>query len=58
MQQVLDGKLKNAYMYLEANDPTAAVLVTNRVMMTGTKPQLPVISTDRISLKVIYTRLH
>jgi hypothetical protein len=58
MQQVLDGKLKNTYMYLEANDPTAAVLVTNRVMMTGTKPQLPAISTDRISLKVIYTRLH
>jgi hypothetical protein len=58
IQQVLDGKIKNEYMYLQANDPTAAVLVTNRVMLTGTKPQLPVISTDRINLKVIYTKLH
>ena len=30
-------------MYLQANDPTVATLITNRVMLTGTKPQLPVI---------------
>jgi hypothetical protein len=58
IQQVLDGTLKNTYLYLQANDPTASVLVTNRVMLTGTKPQLPVIKTDKISLKIIYTRLH
>ncbi|MGA3014735.1 MAG: DUF4270 domain-containing protein [Bacteroidales bacterium] len=58
MQQVLDGKIKNEAMYIMANDPTAATLITNRVMFTGTKPQLPVISSDRINLQVIYTKLH
>lgn len=58
MQQVLDGKIKNDAMYIMANDPTAATLVTNRVMLTGSKPQLPVLSSDRITLKVIYTKLH
>jgi hypothetical protein len=58
MQQVLDGKIKNYDMYLMANDPTANVLVPNRVMLTGTKPQLPAFSTDRIKLQVIYTKLH
>ncbi len=58
IQQVLDGKLKNTYLYLQANDPTASVLVTNRIMLTGTKPQLPAIKTDKISLKIIYTKLH
>jgi hypothetical protein len=58
MQQVLDGKIKNEALYIQANDPTAATLVTNRLMMTGTKPQLPVLSSDRINLQVIYTKLH
>jgi hypothetical protein len=58
MQQVLDGKVKNYDMYLMANDPTADVLVPNRVMLTGTKPQLPAFSADRIKLQVIYTKLH
>lgn len=58
MQQVLDGKIKNRDMYLMANDPSTNVLVTNRVTLIGTKPQLPVISSDRINLQVIYTKLH
>ena len=58
MQQVLDGKVKNNDMYLMANDPTADVLVTNRVMLTGTNPQLPQISADRVKLQVIYTKIH
>jgi Domain of unknown function (DUF4270) len=58
MQQVLDGKIKNYDMYLMANDPTANVLVPNRVMLTGTKPQLPAFSANRIKLQVIYTKLH
>lgn len=58
MQQVLDGKVKNYDMYLMANDPTANVMVPNRVILTGTKPQLPAFSADRIKLQVIYTKLH
>lgn len=58
MQQFLDGKIKNYDMYLMANDPTANVMVPNRVILTGTKPQLPAFSADRISLQVIYTKLH
>jgi hypothetical protein len=58
IQQVLDGKIKNTDMFLQANDPTAAVLVTNRVALTGTKPHLPVLSSDKVNLQIIYTRLH
>jgi hypothetical protein len=58
MQQVLDGKIKNYDMFLMANNPTANVLVANRVKLTGTKPQLPSFSADRIKLQVIYTKLH
>jgi hypothetical protein len=58
MQQVIDGKTKNYDMYLMANDPSTNVLVPNRVMLTGTNPQLPVFSPDRIKLQVIYTKVH
>ena len=58
MQQVVDGKIKNYDMYLMANNPSANILVTNRVMLTGTNPQLPGISADRVKLQVIYTKLH
>ncbi len=58
MQRIIDGKIKNYDMYLMANDPTSNVLVPNRVILTGTKPQLPAFSEDRIKLQVIYTRLH
>ena len=58
MQQVVDGKIKNYDMFLMANDPSANVLVPNRVMLTGTNPQLPSLSADRIKLQVIYTKLH
>jgi hypothetical protein len=58
MQAIVDGKIKNYDMYLMANDPTTNVLVTNRVSFTGTKPDLPSMSGDRIRLQVIYTKLH
>ncbi len=58
MQQILDGKIKNYDMYLMANDPTSNVLVSNRVVLTGTNPQIPAFSDDRIKLQVIYTKLH
>jgi hypothetical protein len=58
MQQVVDGTIKNYDMYLMANDPSTNVLVPNRLEITGTKPQLPGISADRIKLQVIYTKLH
>jgi hypothetical protein len=58
MQQVIDGKIKLSDMYLMANDPSTNVLVPNRVMLTGTSPQNPLTSGSRISLRVIYTKLH
>lgn len=58
MQQVIDGKRKLSDMYLMANDPSTNVLVPNRVMLTGTSPQNPLNSGNRISLQVIYTKLH
>jgi hypothetical protein len=58
MQQILDGKIKNYDMFLMANDPTANILVPNRVKLTGTNPQNPAFSAERIKLQVIYTKLH
>ena len=58
MQLIIDGKLKNYDLFLMANDPTASVLVPNRVILTGTNPQLPAFSADRVKLEVIYTKLH
>jgi hypothetical protein len=58
MQQVVDGKIKNYDMLLMANNPSTNVLVTNRVMLTGTNPQLPGFSADKVKLQVIYTKLH
>jgi hypothetical protein len=58
LQKILDGTIKNYDMYLMANDPSTNVLVTNRVMLTGSKPQNPAFSPDRIRLQVIYTKLH
>jgi hypothetical protein len=58
VQQILDGKTTNYDMYLQANDPTANVLVTDRISLTGTRPQLPSFSGDRVKLKLIYTKLH
>lgn len=58
LQQILDGTVKNYDFYLLANDPTVNVLVPNRVILAGTKPQLPGLSGDHMRLEVIYTRLH
>jgi hypothetical protein len=58
MQQIIDGKSKNYDLFLMANDPSANVLVPNRIALTGTNPQLPGLSSSRIRLQVIYTKLH
>lgn len=57
VQQVIQGKIPNYDLYIMMNDPLNDVLVPNRFIMTGTKPSLPVSSSDRVQLKVIYTRL-
>jgi hypothetical protein len=58
MQQIIDGKSSNYDLFLMANDPSTNVLVPNRITIKGTSPPPPVLSSDRISLQVIYTKLH
>ena len=58
VQQIIDGKVTNEDMYLMANNPSTNALITDRVMLTGTRPQLPAFSADRIRLKLVYTKLH
>lgn len=57
MQQIIDGKTKNYDFYLMANNPSANVLVQNRITITGPSPQLTGLSSDRIRLHVVYTKL-
>ncbi len=58
LQQVILGVTKNYDLFLMVNDPTVNVLTPNRVILNGTRPLLPVVSSDRIQLQIIYTRLN
>ncbi|MCX6245962.1 MAG: DUF4270 domain-containing protein [Bacteroidetes bacterium] len=58
MQAIIDGKGTNYDLFLMANDPSVNILVPNRITITGTNPTLPGLSSDRIKLEVIYTKLH
>jgi len=57
LQQVILGQTKNYDLFIMVNSPTNAVLSPNRVMLNGTKPSLPAVSSDRIQLQITYTRL-
>ena len=56
VQSVLSGKSKNLDLYVMVNNPIKSLLNPNRVIMNGTHPPLPALSTDRIQLQLIYTR--
>jgi hypothetical protein len=57
IQQVLQGVTKNYDLYLMVNNPVVNVLNTQRVVVNGTRPTLPVVSSDRIQLQLIYTKV-
>lgn len=57
LQEVLLGITYNYDLYLMVNNPIVNSLTPNRVMLNGTKPSLPVVSSDRIKLQITYTRL-
>jgi hypothetical protein len=57
LQQVILGITKNYDLFIMVNSPTVNVLTPNRVMLNGTRPSLPVVSSDRFQLQIIYTRL-
>lgn len=58
LQQVILGITKNYDLFIMVNNPTVNILTPNRIMLNGSKPSLPVISSDRIQLQIIYTRLN
>ncbi|MDP4282201.1 MAG: DUF4270 domain-containing protein [Bacteroidota bacterium] len=55
IQEILLGTAKNYDMYLMVNNPTASSLIKNRIILNGTKPS---VSSDRLQLKITYTKLH
>jgi hypothetical protein len=57
LQQILNGTQKNYDLQLMVNDPTVNGLYPYRVILNGTKPSLPVSPSDRIQLKLVYTKL-
>lgn len=57
LQQVILGTTKNYDLFIMVNNPTVNVLTPSRVMLNGTRPSLPVVSSDRIQLQIIYTKL-
>jgi hypothetical protein len=57
LQQVILGTTKNDDLFIMVNNPTVNILTPNRIILNGTRPSLPVVSSDRIQLQIIYTRL-
>ena len=58
IQQVILGKTRNNNLYLLVNDPSSSTLLPKRVIGTGTRPQFPAISSDRLQLQIIYTKVY
>jgi hypothetical protein len=56
VQSVLQGTTKNCDLYIMVNNPAKNLLTPNRIVLTGTHPPLPSLSTDRIQFQMIYTR--
>jgi hypothetical protein len=58
IQKVLQDGYPNSFdLYIMVNDPTKNALVPNRVVVTGTNPDLPSAAPNRFRLKLTYTRL-
>jgi hypothetical protein len=58
IQQIILNKSRNNDLYLLVNNPASNVLTPNRVIGTGTDPQPPAISSDRLQLQLIFTKLY
>jgi hypothetical protein len=56
VQSVLLGDTKNCDLYILVNNPVKSLLTPNRIVLNGTDPSLPSLSTDRIQFQMIYTR--
>jgi hypothetical protein len=56
VQSILLGKTKNKDLYITVNNPIRSLLNANRVVLTGTSPQLPSLSADRLQFRMIYTK--
>jgi hypothetical protein len=57
IQQLVLGLAYNYDLFIMVNNPLTNTLNENRVILNGTSPSLPVVSSDRIQLQIIYTRL-
>jgi len=58
IQKVLLGSYTNSFdLYILVNNPTKKELIPDRVMLNGTRPQIPVADEERFRLKLTYTKL-
>ena len=56
VQAILSGKQKNCNLYVMVNNPIKSLLNVNRIVLNGTNPVLPAISSDRLQFQMIYTK--
>ena len=56
IQSILLGKSKNCDLYVTVNNPIKSLLNPNRIVLNGTHPPLPALSTDRLQFQMIYTK--
>jgi len=57
LQQILNGSTKNYDLEFLVNDPTLNALFPYRVVLNGPQPSPPVPSSDRMQLKLVYTKM-
>ncbi len=58
IENILLGKVTNHDLYLMASHPSGSTLVPNRVIVRGTNPSDPTVTSDRIQLQIVYTKLY
>ena len=56
VQSILLGKTQNKDLCIMVNNPIKSLLDPNRIIVNGTQPVLPSVSTDRLQFQIIYTR--
>ena len=56
LQQVIQGKIKNNNLFILVSNPTSNVLLPQRMIGIGTKPDMPDLNTARFQLQLVYIK--
>lgn len=58
VQKLILDEAPNNDLYILINNPSASSLAPNRLIGSGTEPQPPAITADKLQLQIIYTKIY